>query len=67
MFIYNPKSKQANDTNKGWVHVGFYVGRTDMYEYTVVEADSVTGTVKYTNLLDSNFNCYGILKGVVSN
>ena len=64
VFVYNPDSPTASDNNQGWIHVGYYIGKTDKYVHTVVEAYDTKNGVIYSNLEKRNFNYYGLLNGI---
>ena len=45
-------------------HVGYYIGKTDMGDHTVVEAKGKKYGVVYTQLENSKFNFCGMLRGI---
>ena len=63
VFVFDPNDKEATTDNKGWVHVGVYIGKTDDYEYAVAEAANSQDGVGIFPLTDK-YNRYGLFKGV---
>lgn len=40
VFKYDPTNSEATKGNKGWIHVGVYIGITEEYGYTIAAAAS---------------------------
>lgn len=62
VFIFDPNESKSK--SKGWMHVGYYIGETEFYEHTVVEAKGANYGVVYSDLAESEFNYCGMLIGI---
>lgn len=50
--------------NSKWEHVGYYIGVTEKYGQTVIEARDEKSGVIYSSLKNSTFTHYGELTGI---
>lgn len=62
VFKFDPT--RTSEENQGWVHVGYYIGKTQWGEHTIIHADSSKNRVNYILLENSSFTHYGYLKGI---
>lgn len=62
VFIHDPDKSESK--SKGWTHVGYYIGETEFYEHTIVEAKGKQYGVVYSDLTESEFNYCGMLMGI---
>ena len=63
VFVYDPNHPRANEQNKGWIHVGIYIGKTDQYEHSVAAAQSRKDGVGIFELTE-DYTRYALLEGV---
>ena len=63
VFIYDPTNPKAAK-NKGWLHVGVYIGITEEYGYTIAAAASKEDGVGYFPLTDE-YTKWGYFNGVL--
>ena len=63
VFVYDPSHKKASAKNKGWIHVGIFIGSWGDYEYAVAQAASKNLGVGIWPLSDA-FTRYGLFEGV---
>ena len=63
VFQYDLSHERANSTNKGWIHVGIYIGSWGDYEYAVAQAASEQDGVGIWPL-SKKFTRYGLFSGV---
>ena len=63
VFKYDPTNPEATKENKGWLHVGVYIGITEEYEYTIAAAASKKDGVGYFPLTDE-YTKWGYFNGV---
>ncbi len=47
-----------------WEHVGYYIGKTEQYGQTIIEARDEQSGVIYSSLIGSSFTHYGELTGI---
>ena len=47
-----------------WEHVGYYIGKTEQYGHTIIEARDEQSGVIYSSLIGSSFTHYGELTGI---
>ena len=60
---YDPTNPEATKENKGWLHVGVYIGITEEYGYTIAAAASKKDGVGYFPLTDE-YTKWGYFNGV---
>ena len=60
---YDPTNPEATKENKGWLHVGVYIGITEEYGYTIAAAASKNDGVGYFPLTDE-YTKWGYFNGV---
>ena len=63
VFKYDPTNPEATKENKGWLHVGVYIGITEEYGYTIAAAASKKDGVGYFPLTDE-YTKWGYFNGV---
>ena len=63
VFKYDPTNPEATKENKGWLHVGVYIGITEEYGYTIAAAASKKDVVGYFPLTDE-YTKWGYFNGV---
>ena len=63
VFKYDPTNPDATKENKGWLHVGVYIGITEEYGYTIAAAASKKDGVGYFPLTDE-YTKWGYFNGV---
>ena len=63
VFKYDPTNSEATKENKGWLHVGVYIGITEEYGYTIAAAASKKDGVGYFPLTDE-YTKWGYFNGV---
>ena len=62
VFKYDPTNPEATKENKGWLHVGVYIGITEEYGYTIAAAASKKDGVGYFPLTDE-YTKWGYFNG----